>query len=138
MKAGGERSGEGGWGTWAGTVRVVVRADWLELGVEGGLARSPTRWAPLTNPRPYQGPAKISLSLPAYPGSSDPREDGKTRKERVGKLKMEEVRPSYLVLMLTCDVSLIKGLWGLSYPPNPHRPRQQPASPGTMVCLNLP
>lgn len=35
---------------------------------------------------------------------------------------MEEVRPSYLVLMLTCDVSLVKGLWGLSYPPPPAAP----------------
>lgn len=35
---------------------------------------------------------------------------------------MEEVRPSYLVLMLTCDVSLVKGLWGLSYPPPPPQP----------------
>lgn len=51
---------------------------------------------------------------------------------------MEEVRPSYLVLMLTCPASLAKG-YGGSPNPYPHSPQGiSPASPGTMDCLNLP
>lgn len=84
MRAGSERSGEGRWGTWEGTVRVVVRADWLELRVEGGLARSPTCWAPLTNPRAYQGPA--SLSQPTWVLQTP------ERMERLGKKGLESLK----------------------------------------------
>ena len=48
------------------------------------------------------------------------RADGKAGKERGGKHKMEEVRLSKLVLVLTCPTSLAKSLWGS---PEPYQDR---------------
>lgn len=139
MRAGSERSGEGlargkatigrkgsgeGWqGTWMEPVlRLVVGAM---CGLKSGLkAAWPTPQA-AGLPSPTQGLNRASLrqppvgsSLPAHPDSSDPREDGKAREERGRKHGIEEVRPSSLVLMLTCPASLAESLWGS---PEPHQ-----------------
>lgn len=80
----------------------------LEGRVERGLAHSPSYWAALTNPRPGSGSLIVSPSLYSQPTHRffRAREDGKAGKERGGKHKMEEVRPSKLVLVLTCPTSL--------------------------------
>lgn len=86
----------------------------LEERVERGLAHSPSYWAALTNPRPGSGSLIVSPSPYSQPTHRffRAREDGKAGKERGEKHKMEEVRPSKLVLVLTCPTSLAKSLWG--------------------------
>lgn len=100
----------------------------LEERVERGLAHS--------HPRPGSGSLIASPSPYSQPTHrfSRAREDGKAGKERGGKHKMEEVRPSKLVLVLTCPTSLAKSLWGS---PEPHQDRST-AGPAPEGCLARP
>lgn len=131
--------GEGWQGTWMGPVQrleIKVVCGW-KRGLKGAWPvpqaagiPSPIQgltWAWLRHPSP-----RTLFSSP--PRFFRPREDGKARKERGGKHKMEEVRPSNLVLMLICPASLAESLWGS---PEPHR-GSSTASPAPEGCLALP
>lgn len=73
----------------------------------------------LANSRPHQGLVEATFQKDplsrAHPYSSaPPAKDGKARELKGRKQKMEEVRPSYLVVTRPCPASLARSLCGLT------------------------